>query len=188
MKNNNIYWGIISIFLLCNILITQYTLSFYHKTERLIEQISMHKNIESELIISTIESEALYRYLPRIDSTMHGQYVVVFPNNVCGTCNDSFLKELAIYSKNERINAVGPNRSIKTISYYSKKYGIDFNYIYHSNNYLLKDDLHKDAIYCFYCTKDGMILYPRIIRNNLISFKSYIETIRMIDPDFQQIE
>ena len=106
MKNNNIYWGIISIFLLCNILITQYTLSFYHKTE---------------LIISTIESEALYRYLPRIDSTMHGQYVVVFPNNVCGTCNDSFLKELAIYSKNERINAVGPNRSIKTDSL-SKNY------------------------------------------------------------------
>ena len=114
-----------------------------------------------------------------------GKFVIAFPDNVCDVCNTWLFSELSELKSETEIATVIPSRLKKTVETYNSMYNLGLFPIYYTEQYILLDESLKDLIYIFYCSESGKILYPLILRKDIMNLKLYIDIVKVIDTDFQ---
>lgn len=179
------FYVVVIVCIACNCLFIWYFYCQQKEEKLLCNELKQFHEKEYEFAINRIESGLILRHIASDDKMLAGKFVIAFPDNVCDVCNTWLFSELSELKSETEIATVIPSRLKKTIETYNSMYNLGLFPIYYTEQYILLDESLKDLIYIFYCSESGKILYPLILRKDIMSLKLYIDIVKVIDTDFQ---
>ena len=140
-------------------------------------ELEENRNESSFDLISQIAMQDISREELISDSLPTSCQIIVFPDNFCDVCNQSFLRQLAQNEKKNNVIFIVPQRIKKLMKSLLKEYKID-GYKMSFRDIVSLEDLTNgsvdNTIYIYSIDKQGQPYHP-IQVNSRFNLKTYID-------------
>ncbi len=184
MKNRKtLLFVLLLVCIIPNIVLSCHSYILKNKFEILADETIKLKNREFDNIMNVVESGTLIKHISKPDDFFKGYFILAFPNDICDVCNIGLFEELSRLENQNNIIVICPNKMRKVLKYNCELYGLSFKQICYRDDYYINNDIFENVVYFFYCSLEGQVLYPLIIRNNLISVKTCMDIIQAIENE-----
>lgn len=177
MKKNN--WILLALLMIygCSTIV----FVFYAEKQRMREMALSEKvkELENSLyatMLIQMESSLLSRAIVPVEGMRKGNFVLVFPDDVCDICNKWIFNQLRDNEDLERIKVVVPPRMKKTMQVYNEVYDLHLFDMLYSDELKLSED-SDNSLYIFYYSSKGEVLFPLLLKEKSFKLKTYMDIV-----------
>lgn len=184
MKKNRYLGGVLTLYLLTNVLFLIYIGAKHEKEKSLVSTIRQLENDKYSLWTTWIESDAISQLVtPPEEILTPGSFVLAFPENICDACNIWLFCQLESLNGSVEIEAVAPQKVKRKMMVFNDVYNLHLSHIKSSDAFVLPSAYHDeygDFAYIFYYSKEKKMVSPLLLNNKTFDLKSYCNLVKMI--------
>ena len=138
----------------------------------------LENNLYTAMLVQ-MESSLLAKMIVPIDGMRKGDFVLVFPDDVCDVCNKWIFGQLRENKDSVRIKAVIPPKMKKTMQVYNKMYDLHLSNVLYSDKLKLPENT-DNPLYIFYYSEKGDILFPLLLKDKSFDLKTYMNMVNAL--------